>query len=52
MVLEEAGGDDRGGSWAVQAVVREDRVAVQGDLLRMAAQASGEGGTARLHAAG
>lgn len=34
MVLEEAGSDDWGGAWAVQAVVREDRVAVQGDLFR------------------
>lgn len=37
MVLEEAGGDDRGGSWAVQAVVGEDGVAVQGYLLGIAA---------------
>lgn len=35
MVLEEAGSDDWGGAWAVQAMVREDRVAVQGDLFRV-----------------
>lgn len=35
MVLEEAGGDDWGGAWAVQAVVGEDRVAAQGDLFRV-----------------
>lgn len=44
MVLEEAGGDNRGGSRAVQAVVGEDGVAVQGDLLGMAAQVSGDAG--------
>lgn len=44
MVLEEAGGDDRGGSRAVQAVVGEDGVAVQGDLLGTATQVSGDVG--------
>jgi len=52
MVLEEAGGDDRGGSGAVQAVVREDGVAVQGDLLGTAARASGDVGTGGLRAGG
>lgn len=35
VVLVEAGGDDRGGPRAVQAVVGEDGVAVQGHLLGM-----------------